>query len=484
MSDFLLGELQALKVDPKAIPPVRPAEVVANSPLTLRIGGDPTGDGDVFDLPILDHASAPVGTQAIALTWAHSVAVLGHLGELGARTWAYLRTRSATTARLFVGPVEPDPDDETAFLWLDTSEIPEFALAEVWIGPEDPAEHVPLGAMWFDTWSGLPSARPAWVPIATPEVVTSDKVRTLVTSGGAILSGALEPVDAQLGDLWLDPTGAVVAQPAPTDDWRYVAHVSTLNQMSGPDIIGGYWWANYTFPGNRPGPGLTSIDATVTPMRDGFPDGWFWCPIQGWGEGHSPSAGIDAGFYVGLQTDGVIGTDRVGGMAIFSMWGAFSASGDELSGSIAQSFGGEGIGYSCRLPYAYKVGDAYRMTMAFNGNRPDGVEWLASILDVKGERTDIIGTIVVPYSHGMIGTNGGQFVERYRRATGSTRDIDTVGESVRMGKPHVNTGLGTLTSTRDVDQPAFATHFGHRVEYDGSISQWVNTAPLSVLTPP
>lgn len=84
-----------------------------------------------------------------------------------------------------------------------------------------------------------------------------------------------------------------------------------------------------------------------------------------WAQQFFPNATIDHGGYFGLQTGGVIGNTNVGKMLIFSIWNADGA--DAGPGATAQTFGGEGIGYSVRMPFAWTEGTAYRFVLDKDG---------------------------------------------------------------------------------------------------------------------
>lgn len=70
------------------------------------------------------------------------------------------------------------------------------------------------------------------------------------------------------------------------------------------------------------------------------------------------TAQSDHNGYFGLQTNGLVGGRWVGKMVIFSIWNATDAIAG--AGSTAQTFGGEGVGYSIRLPYEWSEGVEYR----------------------------------------------------------------------------------------------------------------------------
>lgn len=94
-----------------------------------------------------------------------------------------------------------------------------------------------------------------------------------------------------------------------------------------------------------------------------------------WAQQFFPNATIDHGGYFGLQTGGIIGNTNVGKMLIFSIWNADSA--EAGPGATAQTFGGEGIGYSVRMPFSWSEGTAYRFSLEKDG----ALWWKLTVVD-------------------------------------------------------------------------------------------------------
>lgn len=80
-----------------------------------------------------------------------------------------------------------------------------------------------------------------------------------------------------------------------------------------------------------------------------------------WAQQFYTSTTIDHGGYFGLQTGGVINGVNVGKMVIFSIWNAVDA--QAYGSAVAQQFGGEGVGYSVRLPFDWKSQHNYTFNL-------------------------------------------------------------------------------------------------------------------------
>ncbi|MEA2843265.1 MAG: hypothetical protein QOJ69_936 [Actinomycetota bacterium] len=98
------------------------------------------------------------------------------------------------------------------------------------------------------------------------------------------------------------------------------------------------------------------------------------------------------GGYLGLQTKGNRADGSLGKMAIFSIWDAVEAEGPGPDKSGTVRFTGEGTGWSCRIPYHWVAGDAYRLRVATDG----GGWWAATVADERSGVVSPIGRIRVP----------------------------------------------------------------------------------------
>ncbi|GLQ97327.1 DUF3472 domain-containing protein [Dyella mobilis] len=106
--------------------------------------------------------------------------------------------------------------------------------------------------------------------------------------------------------------------------------------------------------------GMQAVDFGITVQTDpGYRANVFWS--------NQFSLVGGQGGYTGMQSNG--GDKR---MFLFSLWDATEAK-PGSAGSYCLSFGGEGVGRSCRMAHAWKAGHRYRFHLAFEGDRWLGV---------------------------------------------------------------------------------------------------------------
>jgi len=105
-----------------------------------------------------------------------------------------------------------------------------------------------------------------------------------------------------------------------------------------------------------------------------------------WAQQFYPNATVDHGGYFGIQTGGIINGQRVGKMLIFSIWNATDA--QASPGAFAQTFGGEGVGYSIRKPFSWEEGVPYTFRL-----EKDGDFWWRLTVSHPGEVPQSLGRI-------------------------------------------------------------------------------------------
>jgi hypothetical protein len=127
---------------------------------------------------------------------------------------------------------------------------------------------------------------------------------------------------------------------------------------------------------------------------------WFWAQ-QFFFEGTTE------GGYIGVQANGILGGRIVGKMLIGSIWNATEATAGP-TGSC-EPFGGEGIGYSCRLAFAWRENVTYRMIV--RESQEDW--WSIVVLDPATNTETLLGDIHVPPEYGRIRPPTAGFAEYY-----------------------------------------------------------------------
>jgi len=111
----------------------------------------------------------------------------------------------------------------------------------------------------------------------------------------------------------------------------------------------------------------TTHDVTLRIVEDPGPVAYFWA------EQFRVDTQLDHGGYFGLQSRGEVGNGTVARLIIFSIWNAVEA--QPAAGVTAVPFGGEGVGWSLRLPYAWKA----KLPYAFHLAKEDAVWWRVTI---------------------------------------------------------------------------------------------------------
>lgn len=157
-----------------------------------------------------------------------------------------------------------------------------------------------------------------------------------------------------------------------------------------------WWW---------PGKGYEAVEHTLVPEVDPGPDStYFWA--------HQFRTEAGEGGYIGLQTKGNRADGSLGKMAIFSFWDTLSAKGPGVV-----RFGGEGVGWSCRIPFSWEPGQAYRLRVGVVDEDADE-RWWAAELD-----GDEFGRIRAPAAWGRLGAWSVMWTEYYGPAVARCEDL-------------------------------------------------------------
>jgi hypothetical protein len=99
---------------------------------------------------------------------------------------------------------------------------------------------------------------------------------------------------------------------------------------------------------------------------------------------------VPDGGYGGIQSKGILADGTISDLAIFSIWNGLGAIPGTGAGCTA--FGGEGIGYSCRIPITLIAGNKYEISFGVDTAR--GPQWwIATISDLTKGTKSVIGSI-------------------------------------------------------------------------------------------
>jgi len=133
-------------------------------------------------------------------------------------------------------------------------------------------------------------------------------------------------------------------------------------------------------------PGFAAFEHTLVPEIDPGPAAtYFWAHQFGLEGGE--------GGYLGLQTRGNRVDGSLGKLAIFSLWDATGAEAAPAAPGGVVRFGGEGTGWSARIPYLWTAGTSYRLRVARGDVTPEGTWWSASVVDVDAGAESQIGRL-------------------------------------------------------------------------------------------
>jgi len=168
--------------------------------------------------------------------------------------------------------------------------------------------------------------------------------------------------------------------------------------------------------------GYESFEHVVSPEVDPGPDATFF-----WAHQFRMIGGN--GGYIGLQTKGNLPDGSLAKVAIFSIWDA-----EEAEGAGAMRFGGEGAGWSCRIPYAWKAGTAYAMRVSTTGEG----WWRGQVRDEQTGEVSDLGSIRVPGEWRQLDSWSVMWTEYYGPALANCRDLAY--SSVVFSAPTANGG--------------------------------------------
>jgi hypothetical protein len=147
----------------------------------------------------------------------------------------------------------------------------------------------------------------------------------------------------------------------------------------------------------------SSISQIIQPLE--ISPNTYW--EAGWHWDNVPDGG-----YGGIQSNGILADGKISDLAIFSIWNGLGAiPGD---GAGCTRFGGEGIGYSCRIPITLKAGNKYEIS--FGVDKVRGPQWwVATIADLTQGTKKVIGSIETN-SLNAKASNWNNFIEYWGQA--------------------------------------------------------------------
>jgi hypothetical protein len=147
----------------------------------------------------------------------------------------------------------------------------------------------------------------------------------------------------------------------------------------------------------------SSISQIIQPLE--ISPNTYW--EAGWHWDNVPDGG-----YGGIQSNGILADGRISDLAIFSIWNGLGAIPGEGAGCTR--FGGEGIGYSCRISVNLKAGNKYEISFGVDKER--GPQWwVATIADLSLGTKKIIGSIETNSTNAKA-SNWNNFIEYWGQA--------------------------------------------------------------------
>ena len=128
-----------------------------------------------------------------------------------------------------------------------------------------------------------------------------------------------------------------------------------------------------------------SVDSTISQIIQPLEVSPYMYWEAGWHWDNVPDGG-----YGGIQSKGNLADGTISDLAIFSIWNGLGAI--PGAGAGCTPFGGEGIGYSCRIPITLIAGNKYEISFGVDVAR--GPQWwVATISDLTKGTKNVIGSI-------------------------------------------------------------------------------------------
>jgi len=165
----------------------------------------------------------------------------------------------------------------------------------------------------------------------------------------------------------------------------------------------------------------------------------YWPLVWSWEDGNG------VGGYMGLQQ----GTSGSNQNVRFSLWNAIDADVSNAKGATARKFGGEGIGYTCELPFTINPNKFYRYRLWRLNEDAEGRWWGAWIIEADSNGNLIehpLGKIKVPKKYNHVDVNSiSNFVEYYGDRMDECRKVPP--SVIGFTPPYVNyKGNGNYTA--------------------------------------
>ena len=145
--------------------------------------------------------------------------------------------------------------------------------------------------------------------------------------------------------------------------------------------------------------GYTEMSVDITVQEDDFGDYYYYSHTI-YLDGRNTENNEPNVMYAGFQNKGWSGEGWIEKMGIFSVWGAYE--GMKEPNGWGTEFGGEGTGYSVRIPFEWNVGTTYRLTIKVIDSDSKNNIFAAYLTDLKKNLTKRIGRIPVSKNRGLM----------------------------------------------------------------------------------